>query len=144
MSKKALSSARSFARNFIFLAISFALIFSGNLNKASAAETKIILTATKAKGNSTNPLSIQYQSYGRNGTQGPILFNGTIPVVRTGLSTTGALGPVRGEVINGTNSDVIVLGNANSSSAPGATGKSAYELAVANGFKGTVTQWLAS
>ena len=126
------------ARRFI-LTTTLIAIFSFNITNVFAADT----ISSKTKKVKT----VLYQSLGNSGPIGPILANGTTPVNKYGISTTGALGPVRGEVINNSNSDVLIIGGNTKTSTgtiTGVAGKSAYQIAVDNGYKGTVTQWLAS
>ena len=65
-----------------------------------------------------------------------------VPITTTGSQLLPALS---GENVLITNADSLtVTGRAGGLGAPGEDGKSAYEIAVENGFQGTEEQWLAS
>ena len=97
----------------------------------------------------------QWKPLGKSGAQGPLrvyknsIFSyNKVEFTTTALSQSGANGPVDGPFPSGQASDVIVI-NGNSGvgfgvGAAGPRGKSAYEIAVENGFVGTELQWLES
>jgi len=88
-----------------------------------------------------------WKPLGKSGAQGPLRVYGGV-FTTTVLSQSGANGPVNGPRPSGQTSDVVVVttggtGYANTS-VTGVPGKSAYQIAVDNGFVGTAKQWLQS
>lgn len=69
---------------------------------------------------------------------------GNFVVVPGDQGPQGAQGPQGVQGIQGVKGDQGIQGVPGSPGAPGADGASAYQVAVANGFVGTESQWLAS
>ncbi|NCZ57203.1 MAG: hypothetical protein EBY75_02560, partial [Actinobacteria bacterium] len=80
-----------------------------------------------------------WKPLGKSGAQGPLrVYKGVFTT--TVLSQSGANGPVNGPRPSGEVSDVVVVSNGSvgygSNAAVGVPGKSAYQIAVDNGFVG--------
>ena len=88
-----------------------------------------------------------WEPLGKSGAQGPLRVYGGM-FTTTVLSQSGANGPVNGPRPSGQASDVVVVTNGSigytTATAGGIPGKSAYQIAVDNGFVGTEKQWLQS
>ena len=85
-----------------------------------------------------------WKPLGKSGAQGPLRVYGGV-FTTTVLSQSGANGPVNGPRPSGQASDVLIINpNGGTGFGTGAPGKSAYQIAVDNGFAGTQQQWLES